>query len=183
MSNSKPKNVSVDASDSSRRTFLGVVSTSAAWVSAGCVASTKAAPTTPASVSSTSSDKEASTSSQHSTLAKTTASADLLFVGNVKDIPIGTLKIIDAHSLVLGHDVEGVYAMTSICTHEGCKVDTEGEGLECPCHGSLFDKMGSVLKGPATKPLPHYEVEIHATGEIWVHKNRTVAANVRVKQS
>ncbi|MFF0273915.1 FAD-dependent oxidoreductase [Streptomyces sp. NPDC004330] len=41
------------------------------------------------------------------------------------------------------------------CTHRGCELgfdETEGT-WECPCHGSRFAADGSVLQGPATRPL------------------------------
>ena len=47
------------------------------------------------------------------------------------------------------------------CTHLGCiptKVEEGAVGWACPCHGSLFDLVGRVVKGPAAEnlPLPPY---------------------------
>lgn len=43
------------------------------------------------------------------------------------------------------------------CTHLGCvptKVESGLEGWVCPCHGSKFDVVGRVMKGPAPTNLP-----------------------------
>ncbi|MEO1748601.1 MAG: ubiquinol-cytochrome c reductase iron-sulfur subunit, partial [Pseudomonadota bacterium] len=47
------------------------------------------------------------------------------------------------------------------CTHLGCVpniVDSAPEGWFCPCHGSVFDMTGRILRGPAASnlPLPPY---------------------------
>jgi ubiquinol-cytochrome c reductase iron-sulfur subunit len=43
------------------------------------------------------------------------------------------------------------------CTHLGCVpkvVDSKPEGWFCPCHGSVFDTTGRILRGPAPINLP-----------------------------
>ena len=48
----------------------------------------------------------------------------------------------------------GLQVFSSRCTHLGCIIhNTENDQLICPCHGSIFDKGGNPMKGPAIKPL------------------------------
>ena len=53
---------------------------------------------------------------------------------------------------------DGFVAVSPICTHRGCTVDVHGERLVCPCHGSTYDREGTVLKGPAQRALTRYTV-------------------------
>jgi Rieske Fe-S protein len=53
----------------------------------------------------------------------------------------------------------GLYALSLVCTHLGCTLNLTDNGLSCPCHGSLFDMRGHVLKGPAERPLQKMRVE------------------------
>ena len=50
-------------------------------------------------------------------------------------------------------DAEGVFAVSTVCTHLGCIVKPGPEGFDCPCHGSRFDLTGRRLGGPATEGL------------------------------
>ncbi len=50
-------------------------------------------------------------------------------------------------------------AVWGVCTHGACIVEPrENEVFECPCHGSRFALDGTVLNGPATRPLPRFDV-------------------------
>jgi Rieske Fe-S protein len=53
-------------------------------------------------------------------------------------------------------DADGtLHAVSSRCTHLGCQVvwNAAESTWDCPCHASRFDVDGSVLNGPAVKPL------------------------------
>jgi len=48
-----------------------------------------------------------------------------------------------------------VEALSSTCTHLGCRVswNAEAHRLQCPCHGGAFDASGAVVAGPPPRPL------------------------------
>lgn len=49
----------------------------------------------------------------------------------------------------------GVHKMSAVCPHLGCivKWNTTEKSWDCPCHGSRFDKLGTVFQGPANSNL------------------------------
>jgi cytochrome b6-f complex iron-sulfur subunit len=51
-------------------------------------------------------------------------------------------------------------ALDSICTHQGCTVEYNAgaDNIQCPCHGSVYSKTGTVINGPAPKALKSYPV-------------------------
>ena len=53
-----------------------------------------------------------------------------------------------------------VHEVSAACTHKGCTVtwNNAERTWDCPCHGSLFAADGSVIHGPARKPLPPAEL-------------------------
>ena len=52
-----------------------------------------------------------------------------------------------------------VHRMSAICVHLGCVVAWNGceKTWDCPCHGSRYDRYGTVFCGPANKNLPPVE--------------------------
>jgi nitrite reductase/ring-hydroxylating ferredoxin subunit len=77
-------------------------------------------------------------------------------------------------------DAEGVYAISTVCTHLGCMVKANPDGFECPCHGSRFGLDGAVAKGPAPQPLPWLKVS-GGDGSWVVDEGATVPPGVKVK--
>ncbi len=73
---------------------------------------------------------------------------------------------------------QGIVAYSKICTHAGCAISLyrvptfapvePKPALVCPCHYSTFDPAagGSVLFGPAGRPLPQLPLMIDASGEL-----------------
>jgi len=82
-------------------------------------------------------------------------------------------------SVAIFKDGDGVYAISTICTHLGCVVKANPDGFECPCHGSRFAANGEVRKGPAPRPLPWLKVTVNA-GVITVDENATVPHGTKV---
>ncbi|WP_406858821.1 FAD-dependent oxidoreductase [Streptomyces sp. HUAS MG47] len=77
---------------------------------------------------------------------------------SVEEIKPGTgaLVRIEGRRCAVYRDESGAaHAVSARCTHLGCLVhfnDAE-RAWECPCHGSRFAIDGSVLQGPAVRPL------------------------------
>ncbi|MBK7030387.1 MAG: Rieske (2Fe-2S) protein [Bacteroidales bacterium] len=61
-------------------------------------------------------------------------------------------------------------AFSSTCTHAGCLLTKEENGLIlCPCHGSGFEaSTGRVKKGPALKPLKPLICRIDQQSNEWI---------------
>jgi cytochrome b6-f complex iron-sulfur subunit len=79
-------------------------------------------------------------------------------------------------------DSGGLYAISAICTHLGCTVAAqEGGGFFCPCHGSRFGPSGTVVAGPAPRPLVHLELFVSPDGQLVVDQQKEVGPQVRLK--
>ncbi|HEY4196841.1 MAG TPA: Rieske 2Fe-2S domain-containing protein [Mucilaginibacter sp.] len=61
-----------------------------------------------------------------------------------------------------GNTANAFTAVQVACTHQGTSINyNANQGIFiCPLHGSEFSKSGSVVLGPASKPLQKYTVTI-----------------------
>ncbi len=87
----------------------------------------------------------------------------VLDVGLTDDFALGSVTLIGRGQLYLVRlDNGGFLAISRICTHLGCAVPwvEERKQFECPCHASVFDMTGNVLKAPAPRALDLYPLTI-----------------------
>lgn len=103
--------------------------------------------------------------------------------GNIADLSSGELVPILGERVAVGLDPDGLYAISTACTHAGCDMARQGtvssSGLDCDCHGSRFGGDGRVLKGPAKEPLPHFAVLLGDDGSITVDADTHVGPEAR----
>lgn len=77
-------------------------------------------------------------------------------------------------------DSGGLFAVSSICTHQGCVLTAQSSDLYCDCHGSEFSFDGSVIRGPARRSLAHYALCITENGVVGIDTHTTVSASTRL---
>lgn len=85
-------------------------------------------------------------------------------ITDASEIPRGRGAIVhaDGKRLAVYRDEDGnTHAMSPVCTHLKCIVAWNDalKSWDCPCHGSRYDPMGHVIKGPAKKRLAHEVLE------------------------
>ena len=69
---------------------------------------------------------------------------------------------------------EGIYALSTVCTHLGCTPNWLGteRKFKCPCHGSGFRASGINFEGPAPRPLERFKILLAIDGQIIVDKSK-----------
>ncbi|MFB7375395.1 Rieske (2Fe-2S) protein [Streptomyces sp. NPDC056222] len=144
-----------------RRTVLLAGAGSAAALATGCGSDgdgdATASPTPPDTTAPTASEPETSPTTEPTSEA---AGEELT---ETADIPVGGGTIFKDEKVVVTQPTAGDFkAFSAICTHQGCIVaKVENGTIDCACHGSKFRITdGSVVNGPATRPLPAEEITV-----------------------
>ncbi|MGH3794646.1 MAG: Rieske (2Fe-2S) protein [Pseudonocardiaceae bacterium] len=87
-------------------------------------------------------------------------------LGTTAEIPSGGGRVFPAQEIVVTQPEPGTFrAFSAICTHQSCTMKNVQNGtINCPCHGSKFAVAdGSVVHGPAKKPLPARAIAVEGT--------------------
>ncbi len=97
-------------------------------------------------------------------------------VGFPSDFAIGVVdtRFKEKYRVWIVRNEEGMYALSSICTHLGCTPNwLEAENkFKCPCHGSGFYMSGINFEGPAPRPLERHRIVLAEDGQVLIDKSR-----------
>jgi cytochrome b6-f complex iron-sulfur subunit len=102
-------------------------------------------------------------------------------IGGPSDYPPGSVTFLPERRLFVFNGADGLFCISSVCTHLGCNVRHVGTGFDCPCHGSRYDENGRVISGPAPKPLVWYAVSLSPREELIIDLDHTVGPDFRLR--
>ncbi len=104
-------------------------------------------------------------------------------IGDPADFAFGAPTfLVDEKIYVFRDRDKGFSVASAVCTHLGCTVAhfQSDQKFHCPCHGSVFAADGSVVHGPAPKPLQWFEVTQAHDGQLLVNKDKVVPSSYRL---
>lgn len=101
-------------------------------------------------------------------------------IGKPEDYPEG-VNFVPEHRLFTVRSANEFGIISAVCTHLGCTVRWESKvpEFECPCHGSHFRPDGTVISGPAPRPLPWFALSLSPDGYLVVDRSEQVASTYR----
>lgn len=90
--------------------------------------------------------------------------------GTLDDFPVGSVtRIRDGRFYISRLSEDEIMALYWRCPHLGCTVPFEDadDRFECPCHGSIYEKNGQNIAGPAPRPMDYMSIELRGN-EVYV---------------
>jgi len=112
--------------------------------------------------------------------------------GVASDFKIGDVKVIREGKFYVTRVPEGFFALYWKCPHLGCTVPwaegdpampgppgagdqafTDKRRFKCPCHGSIYNRYGQIIQGPAPRPMDLFPLKIDGSGKISVETGPT----------
>ena len=98
-------------------------------------------------------------------------------IGYPGDFEIGKvdLRFKKQYNIWVVRNDEGMYALSTVCTHLGCTPNwlTTERKFKCPCHGSGFRFSGINFEGPAPRPLERFKILLASDGQVIVDKTKS----------
>ncbi|MFN0074354.1 MAG: ubiquinol-cytochrome c reductase iron-sulfur subunit [Chloroflexota bacterium] len=119
---------------------------------------------------------------------KVGAFGGVIAAGTASELAVGDVKVIREGKFYLSRVPEGFLALAWKCPHLGCTVPWKPEDqlaagdeafankgrFNCPCHGSLYNRYGQIVFGPAPRPMDRFEVSIR-DGRVFVNTGKLIS--------
>jgi cytochrome b6-f complex iron-sulfur subunit len=116
---------------------------------------------------------------------KVGAFGGVILGGTVSDFKVGEVQLVQEGKCYLSLVPEGFVALWWKCPHLGCTVPWKAaeESMDslaatgrfhCPCHGSIYNRYGDIIAGPAPRPMDLFSVAIR-DGKVYIDTNPTRA--------
>ena len=142
---------------SRRAVLLGAGALGAAGLLAACGDDPPANPEAP---------QEAGTTAPPATTGPESTPGEEPVAGDITmaQVPVGGGVIVQGKNVIVTQPTAGEFlAFSSTCTHMACQIaSVVNDKINCSCHNSQFSIAdGSVLRGPATEPLPPRGVTVN----------------------
>ena len=86
----------------------------------------------------------------------------------------------DTQAVWLVRNNDGIYALSTVCTHLGCTPNwlPNEQKFKCPCHGSGYRITGLNFEGPAPRPLERFAISLDESGTIKVDKSKSLRQQI-----
>jgi len=101
-------------------------------------------------------------------------------VGAPSSYSMNSPKLFSSGRFYVVRDSGGLYAVSSICTHEGATNSVWNGDFVCPRHGATFTYNGDIVSGPVSRGLVHYAMCILSSGNAAVMTGQQASQSQRL---
>jgi nitrite reductase/ring-hydroxylating ferredoxin subunit len=110
-------------------------------------------------------------------------SPPIVNAGRLGRYPPDSVTLDRKAGIYLVHTPQGFYSLSAICTHRKCLTGWRPDLgiIVCPCHGSKFRRDGSMIEGPAPRPLPWLKTWLSTEGDLMVDRSVVLSARQLVR--
>jgi Rieske Fe-S protein len=104
---------------------------------------------------------------------------------HIREYPPGTVTHLIFQEAFIVSDQEGVYALSSICTHQGGPIfkTEKNDAFVCKRHHARFDLEGNVVRGPAVRSLPWLRLELSREKRLILYRSQAGEKGVKISHT
>ncbi|MCX6348079.1 MAG: Rieske (2Fe-2S) protein [Candidatus Aureabacteria bacterium] len=104
---------------------------------------------------------------------------------HIRVYPPGTVTHLIIQEAFIVSDREGIYALSSICTHQGGPIfkTDKNDAFVCKRHHARFDLEGNVVRGPATRALPWLRLDLSREKRLILYRAQAGEKGVKISHA